>query len=211
VILVTSALPQEGKTTISGNSAVVLAQRGSRVLLIDADLRRPGIGKLFGLPPQGGLSTVISGVDKFDEVVVQHSDVPNLWILPAGPIPPQPAELLSSVVMKDHIAGWRKEFDHVIIDSPPCLSVTDAVVLSPEADRVILVARSAQTTKLALRRACELMLQVNAKVMGVVLNALNLSSADGYYYYSYGGSYSRHYYDEGSSQDKATTTSSKVS
>ena len=210
VILVTSALPQEGKTTISANSALVLAQGGSRVLLVDADLRRPGIGKLFDLRPREGLSTLISGVNKVGDVVVPMADVPNLWILPAGPIPPQPAELLSSAVMKDHLARWRNEFDHIIIDSPPCLSVTDAVVLSPMADRVILVARSGQTTKLALRRACDLLLQVNARVMGIVLNALN-RSADGYYY-SYGGAYARHYYDEDSPPNEITTvTSSKIS
>src|ERR1700730_9527957 len=147
VILVTSALPQEGKTTISANSALVLAQRGSRVLLLDADLRRPGLEKLFGLRPHGGLSTLIAGSDKVEDVVRPVPEVPNLWILAAGPIPPQPAELLGSTVMKDYIARWRNEFDHVIIDTPPCLSVTDAVVLSPEVDRVILVARSGQTTK----------------------------------------------------------------
>src|ERR1019366_7725312 len=136
VILVTSALPQEGKTTISANSALVLAQRGSRVLLIDADLRRPGIDKLFGFRSRGGLSTLISGVDKIEDVVVPFTQVPDLWILPAGPIPPQPVELLGSTVMKDHITRWRDEFDHIIIDTPPCLSVTDAVVLSLEADRV---------------------------------------------------------------------------
>src|SRR4029077_10639899 len=125
IILVTSALPQEGKTTISANSALVLAQRGSRVLLIDADLRRPGIDKLFGFRSRGGLSSVISGVDKIDEVIIPFARVPNLWILPAGPIPPQPAELLGSSVMKDHITRWRNEFDHIIIDTPPCLSVTD--------------------------------------------------------------------------------------
>jgi succinoglycan biosynthesis transport protein ExoP len=212
VILVTSALPQEGKTTISANSALVLAQRGSRVLLVDADLRRPGVGKLFGLRPRGGLSTLISGGDKLEDVVFPFPEVPNLWILPAGPIPPQPAELLSSNVMKDYIERWRNEYDHIIIDSPPCLSVTDAVVLSPEADRVILVARSGQTTKLALRRACSLLMQVNARVMGVVLNALNLQSVDGRYYYSYGGSYSRHYYDDDSPKGETTSTSSsKVS
>src|ERR1019366_4474675 len=130
VILITSALPQEGKTTISANSALVLAQRGSRVLLIDADLRRPGIDKLFGFRSRGGLSTLISGIDKIEDVVVPFTQVPNLWILPAGPIPPQPVELLGSTVMKDHITRWRDEFDHIIIDTPPCLSVTDAVVLS---------------------------------------------------------------------------------
>jgi capsular exopolysaccharide synthesis family protein len=204
VILVTSALPQEGKTTISANSALVLAQRGSRVLLIDADLRRPGIDKLFGFRSRGGLSTLISGIDKIEDVVVPFPQVPNLWILPAGPIPPQPVELLGSTVMKDHITRWRDEFDHIIIDTPPCLSVTDAVVLSLEADRVILVARSGKTTKPALRRACDLLLQVNARVMGIVLNALDLRSGDGYY-----GRY-KHYYDEASPQDE-TTTDSKVS
>jgi Mrp family chromosome partitioning ATPase len=114
--------------------------------------------------------------------------------------------------MKDYFARWRNEYDHIIIDSPPCLSVTDAVVLSPEVDWVILVARSGQTTKLALQRARNLLLQVNAKVMGVVLNALNLRSVDGRYYYSYGGSYSRHYYDDESPQDEIPkNSSSKVS
>lgn len=209
VILVTSALPQEGKTTISANCAVVLAQRGSRVLLVDADLRRPGIGKMFGVKPHGGLSTVISGSDKVEDVVVL-SEVPNLWVLPAGPIPPQPAELLSSTVMRDYITGWRDEFDHIIIDTPPCLSVTDAVILSAEADRVILVVRSDQTTKIALRRACDLLLQVNAKVMGIVLNALNLHSGDGYYY-SYGGPHEQRYYDEGLPENGTAAAASKVS
>jgi capsular exopolysaccharide synthesis family protein len=209
VILVTSPLPQEGKTTISANSAIVLAQRGSRVLLVDADLRRPGVGRLFGWHPRGGLSTVISGVDKFEDAALTHREVPNLWILPGGPIPPQPAELLSSIVMKNCIDSWRKSFDHIIIDSPPCLSVTDAVVLSADADRVLLVARSAQTTKIALRRACELLLQVNAKVMGVVLNALNLRALDGYSYYTYGGGYSEYYIED--PKQNETETSSKVS
>jgi polysaccharide biosynthesis transport protein len=202
VILVTSAMPQEGKTTISANSALVLAQRGSRVLLVDADLRRPGLEKLFCLRPHGGLSTLISGSDRDEDVLLPFPEVPNLWILPAGPIPPQPAELLGSTVMKDHIARWRNEFDHVIIDTPPCLSVTDAVLLSPEADRVILVARAGQTTKPALRRACDLLLQVNARVMGIVLNAFNVHSAHGYYYY--GGRYSNYYYHEDSPEEKPT-------
>jgi polysaccharide biosynthesis transport protein len=209
VILVTSALPQEGKTTISANSALVLAQRGGRVLLIDADLRRPGIDKLFGYRSRGGLSTLISGGDKVEDVIVPFADVPNLCILPAGPIPPQPAELLGSTVMKDHLARWRTEFDHVIIDTPPCLSVTDAVVLSPEADRIILVARAGKTTKIALRHACDLLLQVNARVMGIVLNALNMRTAEGYYYY--GGRYSHNYYHEDSRDDKPAESVSKVS
>jgi capsular exopolysaccharide synthesis family protein len=208
VILVTSAMPREGKTTISANSALVLAQRGSRVLLVDADLRRPGVEKLFGIRPHGGLSTLISGSSNVEDVLVPASEVPNLWILPAGPIPPQPTELLGSTVMKDYITRWRNEFDHIIIDTPPCLSVTDAVLLSPEADRVILVARSGQTTRPALRRACDLLLQVNARVMGIVLNALNLHSVEGYYYY--GTQYSNHYYSE-DSPNGSPKAASKIS
>jgi succinoglycan biosynthesis transport protein ExoP len=212
VILVTSAMPQEGKTTVSANSALVLAQRGSRVLLVDADLRRPAIGRLYGIRSRGGLSTLISGSDKVEDVVLPCPEVPTLWILPAGPIPPQPAELLGSSVMKDLIAHWRDSYDHVIIDTPPCLSVTDAVLLSPEADRVILVARSGQTTKAGLRRACDVLQQVNARVMGVVLNALNRRSGEGYYYqYGYGGRYANHYYSDESAEDKSTTVASKVS
>jgi succinoglycan biosynthesis transport protein ExoP len=195
VILVTSALPQEGKTTVSANSAMVLAQKGSRVLLVDADLRRPGVGKALGIRASAGLSTVLSGVDKIEDAIVPFPHLSNLQILPAGPIPPNPVELLGSSVMKDYLARWRNEFDHIIIDTPPCLSVTDSVVLSVEADRVILVARSGQTPKAALRRASGLLMQVNARVMGIVLNAFNVHSADGYYYY-YGSKYANRYYQQ---------------
>lgn len=201
VILVTSALPQEGKTTVSTNSAMVLAQKGGRVLLVDADLRRPGISKALGIKSSAGLSTVLSGVDKVEEAIVPFAQLPNLYVLPAGPIPPNPVELLGSAVMKDYIARWRNEFDHIIIDTPPCLSVTDSVVLSVEADRVILVARSGQTPKAALRRASELLTQVNARVMGVVLNAFNMRSADGYYYY-YGSKYASRYYQQSEEEQK---------
>ncbi|HEY6770715.1 MAG TPA: polysaccharide biosynthesis tyrosine autokinase [Candidatus Sulfotelmatobacter sp.] len=208
VILVTSALPQEGKTTISANSAVVLAQSGSRVLLIDADLRRPSIHRLFGLQSRVGLSSLISGVAEVKDVVRQDSHVPNLSIVPAGPIPPQPAELLGSRVMKDLLTNWRNEFDHIVIDTPPCLSVTDAVVLSPEADQIILVARSGETTKTALRRACNVLLQVNARVMGIVLNALNMHSPESYYY---GKQYAGRDQDKESPEDEPTATIIKVS
>ncbi len=181
VILVTSAWPQEGKTTVSANLALVMAQRGTRVLLMDADLRKPGVGRMFGITHKGGLSTLISGVDQADEVVLPSSQIPNLSIVCAGPAPAQPAELLGSQLMRDYITRWRNEFDHIIIDTPACLSVTDAVILSPAADQVILVARSGQTTKAALRRACDVLQQVNASVMGVVLNAYDMNSLDGYY------------------------------
>ena len=195
VILITSPLPQEGKTTVSCNSAMVLAQKGGRVLLVDADMRRPGVSKTLGIKSTQGLSTVLSGVDRVENSMVPFPQLPNLQILPAGPVPPNPVELLGSSIMRDYIARWRDQFDHIIIDTPPCLSVTDSVVLSVEADRVILVARSGQTPKAALRRASELLLQVNARVMGVVLNAFNVHSGEGYYNY-YGSKYASRYYEQ---------------
>jgi succinoglycan biosynthesis transport protein ExoP len=176
VILVTSSLPQEGKSTITANSAIVMAQRGSRVLLVDGDLREPAIAKMFGVTDKGGLSTVIEGRHRFEDVVVPILHVPNLSILCSGAPSSQPAEVLGSNKMKECISRWRDEFDYVIIDSPPCLSFTDAVLLSREADGVILVARWGQTTKAALRAASDLLLQVNAKMIGLVLNAFDLNA-----------------------------------
>ncbi|MFZ0866148.1 MAG: polysaccharide biosynthesis tyrosine autokinase [Candidatus Sulfotelmatobacter sp.] len=195
VLLVTSPLPQEGKTTTSVNCAIVLAQRGSRVLLVDADLRRPGVHRAFGLGrDEGGLSTVLEGTTTMESVVAFYPQVPSLRILPAGPPPPHPAELLGGNKMKSLIAQWRRDYDHVIIDTPPALSVTDPVILSVESDSVILVIRSGKTTKDALRRAADLFWQVNARVLGVVVNGIDLGSPDHYYYY-YGAKSSRGYYD----------------
>jgi len=131
-----------------------------------------------------GLSTLLSGMDTQPHLVTPIPEVPTLTVLSAGPIPPNPAELLSSETMKTWLARWRNEFDYIVIDSPPCLSVTDAVALSVEADKVIFVARAGQTTKAALRRASEVLSHVNANVMGVVLNCLDSSSEDYYTYYN---------------------------
>jgi succinoglycan biosynthesis transport protein ExoP len=199
VIMITSALPQEGKTTTSINSAVVLAQKGVRVLLIDADLRRPSIHKTLGMGPHTGLSNVLTGSATLENAITRSSVLPNLFILTAGTPPPNPAELLASANMRDVLAQLREEYDHIVIDTPPSLSVTDAVVLSPRADAVVLVIRSGQTTKQALRRSRDILTQVNAKVVGVLLNAVDLSSPDYYYYYEYQGKYARYYRDEDSS------------
>lgn len=195
-ILITSALPREGKTTTSINTAIVLAQKGTRVLLIDADLRRPSIHKTLGLGPRVGLSNVLTGGVSVQQATVRSSVLPNLYILPAGPPPPNPAELMASSQMIEMLAELREQFDHVVVDTPPTLSVTDAVVLSTRADAVVLVIRSAQTTKPALRRARDILGQVNARVSGVLLNAVNLDSPDYYYYYEYQGKYGQRYYDE---------------
>jgi len=201
VIMVTSALPQEGKTTTSINSAVVLAQKGVKVLLIDADLRRPSIHKTLGMGPRSGLSNVLTGSTTLEQAITTTSILPNLHVLPAGTPPPNPAELLASANMKDVLTQLREEYDHIVLDTPPSLSVTDAVVLSPRADAIVLVIRSGQTTKQALRRSRDILAQVNAKVVGVLLNAVDLSSPDYYYYYEYQGKYARYYQDGENSGD----------
>jgi len=202
VIMVTSALPQEGKSTTSINCAVVLAQKGVRVLLIDADLRRPSIHKTLGMGPRSGLSNVLTGSTKLEQAITRSTILPNLHILPAGTLPPNPAELLASANMRDVLNQLREQFDHIVVDTPPSLSVTDAVVLSPRADAVVLVIRSGQTTKQSLRRARNILAQVNAKVIGVLLNAVDLSSPDYYYYYEYQGKYARYYRDGETSEDE---------
>jgi capsular exopolysaccharide synthesis family protein len=123
--------------------------------------------------------------------------LPNLFVLPAGTPPPNPAELMASSQMFDLLAELRDQYDHLVVDTPPTLSVTDAVVLSTRADAVVLVIRSSQTTKPALRRARDILAQVNARVAGVLLNAVNLDSPDYYYYYEYQGKHGQRYYDEG--------------
>jgi succinoglycan biosynthesis transport protein ExoP len=195
VIMVTSARPQEGKTTTSINTAIVLAQKGVRVLLVDADLRRPSIHKTLGMGPRSGLSNVLTGSATMQQTITTSPILPNLFIMPAGTPPPNPAELLASSNMRDLIAELRELYDHIVIDTPPTLSVTDAVVLSPRADATILVIRSGQTTKQALRRARDILMQVNAHVAGILLNAVDLTSPDYYYYYEYQGKYG-HYYQE---------------
>jgi succinoglycan biosynthesis transport protein ExoP len=201
VIMVTSALPQEGKTTTSINCAVVLAQKGIRVLLIDADLRRPSIHKTLGMGPRSGLSNVLTGSATLEGAITRSTILTNLDILPAGTPPPNPAELLASTNMRDVLDQLRERYDHIVVDTPPTLSVTDAVVLSPRADAIVLVIRSGQTTKQALRRSRDILMQVNAKVSGVLLNAVDLSSPDYYYYYEYQGKYSRYYRDDASHDD----------
>ena len=196
VIMVTSARPQEGKTTTSINTAIVLAQKGVKVLLMDADLRRPSVHKTLGMGPRSGLSNVLTGSATVQQTITTSPILPNLFIMPAGTPPPNPAELLASSNMRDLITELREQYDHIVIDTPPTLSVTDAVVLSPRADATILVIRSGQTTKQALRRARDILMQVNAHVAGVLLNAVDLTSPDYYYYYEYQGKYTQYYQED---------------
>jgi polysaccharide biosynthesis transport protein len=194
VILITSSLPEEGKTTTSINCAVVLAQKGARVLLVDADLRRPSIHEKLGLRNARGLSTVLSGCDPVERALIPSAQLTNLFVLTAGPVPPNPAELLGAPIMKSHLNNWRQQFDHIVVDSPPVLSVTDGVILAVEADSVLLVVRSGQTQKESLRHTRDLLTSVNARIMGVVVNAVDLE-APGTYYYGYGSKYGSKYFD----------------
>ncbi len=196
-IVITSPLPQEGKTSTALNSAVVLTQMGARVLLLDCDLRRPSIHRALGVPNEGGLSTLLATGKGFEGAVLQSEQIPNLYVVPAGPPPPHPAELLSSKYFQECLEKWKQDYDHVLIDTPPVLSVTDAVVLSVYADSVVLVVRSDVTTKNALRQARDLLSQVNARLAGTLLNGVDLTSPGSYYYYySYGYGQKNRYYNE---------------
>jgi succinoglycan biosynthesis transport protein ExoP len=187
VVLVTSALPREGKTTAAANLAVTLAQLGDRTLLIDADLRKPGIGRLLNLGngKYAGLSSYLAGVSSLDLVTVQHPAIPNLSAIPTGPLPPNPADLLSSHKLADAIAELRTKFKFIVIDSPPIMAATDAVILSVQADGVLLIVRSGETPKEAFTRTRDLLVSVKCHLLGVVLNAVDSHAPDYYYSYRY--------------------------
>ena len=182
-ILFTSATPSEGKTTISANSSIVLAQGGTRVLLIDADMRRPAVHPRFGLSGRVGLSTLLTGGSTFDETAQNIPEVPSLDIIASGPVPPFPAELLGSQAMRDMLIQAATVYDHILIDSPPILSVTDGVILARDADAVVLVVRHGKSSKHIIRRARDLLIRAGAPITGIALNAVDLNSPEyqGYY------------------------------
>ncbi len=185
VILVTSALPGEGKTTVSTNLAIVLARLRRRVLLVDTDLRRPSVHRAMRLSAKAGLGALLRKAATFDELVVGCADVPNLYVLPAGPINLQEDTELLVSGFKDLVERWREQFDHIIIDTPPVLAMTDAVRMSVEADSVILVIRSGLIAKDEFLRAQDVLLKVNARLTGFVLNGAELESSDFRYFYGY--------------------------
>jgi capsular exopolysaccharide synthesis family protein len=187
VILVTSALPREGKTTAAANLAVTLAQLGDKTVLVDADLRKPGVGRLLNLGSgkYAGLSSYLAGVSSLDLVTVPHPAVPNLSAIPTGPLPPNPADLLSSHKLVEAIAELRTKFKFIVIDSPPIMAATDAVILSVQTDGVLLVVRSGETPKEAFTRTRDLLNSVKCRILGVVLNAVDSSAPDYYYSYRY--------------------------
>jgi capsular exopolysaccharide synthesis family protein len=188
VILVTSALPREGKTTAAVNLSVTLAQLGDRTLLMDSDLRKPGIRRalnLTGGKESGGLSSYLAGVTSLEESIAPHPTINNLSALLTGPVPPSPADLLSSHRMREAIAELRRRFKFIVIDTPPIMAATDAVILSALTDGVLLVVRSGSTPKEAFTRTRNLLADVKCRLLGVVLNAVDASAPDYYYSYRY--------------------------
>jgi len=191
VILISSAKPSEGKTSITTLEAIVFALNGARVLLIDSDLRRPSVHLRFRIANKVGLTSVLTGKSPLQEAIVPVEAVPSLHLLPAGPIAPMPAELLGSLQMQRLIEGLRANYDFILIDTPPVLTVTDAAVLVSISDGVVLVLRYAQSSRNVVARASEILLRSGAHLLGVVLNAVDLQSSD--YAEYYGRAYNDYY------------------
>lgn len=185
-ILVTSAAPSEGKSTVAANLAVSFAQAGGNVCLVDADLRKPRIHKVFGAENWRGLTTAVVNQNGL-EADLQPSMVEGLSLLTSGPIPPNPAEVLGSGRMQRLLSELEERFDTVIIDSPPALAVTDAVVLAPRVGGVILVVRSGHVARQQVQRAKESLAAVKANLLGVTLDGVPVDGRDGHYYYYYYG------------------------
>jgi capsular exopolysaccharide synthesis family protein len=192
ILLVTSALPREGKTTTTVNTAVVFAQKNQRVLLVDGDLRRGDLRQYFDFQRNEGLSEVLAGKEP-NSFYVQDPRLPNLYILPAGTRPPQPPDMLDSERMRQLVKRWREEFDTVIIDSPPVIGMSDAVILSTMADSVVLVVRARQSRRQEVNRALEILRTGSARLSGIIINDLD---ALGSGYYGDDASLYHHYFNE---------------
>jgi capsular exopolysaccharide synthesis family protein len=189
VILVASSSPWEGKTTVAVNLALALAQQ-ARTCLIDADLRRPSVARTFGFSRESGLSGVLAGSEPLDAVFRSVPGVPNLAVVLAGAMSPNPGELVASEPMYITVRTARQRFEFVVLDSPPIVPFSDARALSAFADGVILVARAGFTTRQALTKAAQVLTAVNAPILGAVVNGANFASPD-YRYYSCGPEYEK--------------------
>ncbi len=192
-LLITSSLPSEGKTTTATNTAISLAQTGARVLIVDADMRRPRLHSIFGVENGVGLSTLLASQLDDREVAssIKYDERTKLHLLTSGPIPPNPAELIGSEQMAKILRVLGQRFNHVVIDSPPVASFTDGVLIASMVDGVILVVHAGRSSRQIVRRSRQLLTEIGARVFGVVLNNVNLNRKDNYYYY-------QAYYDRGS-------------
>jgi capsular exopolysaccharide synthesis family protein len=190
---VTSSGPQEGKSTTAINLGIAMAQSGNRVLIVDTDMRRPRLHKAFGVSNEKGVSSVVVGEGKLDDAI-KSTEIPGLFVMPCGPVPPNPAELLHTQAFGDILARLGERFDRVILDTPPVGAVADAVVLSTQVDGVVVVLKAAQTNRDLAGRTVRALKDVKANIYGAVLNDVNLESSKyGDYYYGY----AYRYYGEG--------------
>lgn len=184
-ILITSPGPQEGKSTTIANLAITMAQTGSRVLVVDTDLRRPILHSIFGISRSVGLTNHLVGRIPLEEAYFE-TDIDNIYVMPSGTLPPNPSELLSSRAMKELIDELKKRFDYIFFDCPPVIAVTDATVLSAVMDGVILVVKAGQTDRRAIERSYIILKTVcGDRILGVLLNVVNVEGSYGSYYYYY--------------------------
>jgi capsular exopolysaccharide synthesis family protein len=193
----TSSLPKEGKSTCSVNTAIVLAQSNHRVLLVDADIRRPSVHAKMNLPNNKGLHDALRGAD-YEKQLVKMEEVSGLDILTAGEPSPNPTEMLASPRMRELLAAWRQKYDYIIVDTPPVLGMADSGILSSMLDAVILVVRSSQTHRTSLRRSRDLLEKISAPLIGTLVNGVDINSESHYDYYGYYGKSYNHYYLKGS-------------
>lgn len=204
-VLVTSPSPGDGKTTVASNLAIALAQTGKRVLLIDADCRRPMMQRVYSLAPETGLSTVLTGQSEL-AASVQRSNTDNLDILPCGPLPPNPAEMLNSEAFTSMLRELAAQYDHVVVDSPPVAPVTDARILGAACDATLLVIRAEKTSRRVAEHARDALASVGAVLLGVVVNDAPRSRSEasgyGHYSYSYGYGYGYGYGSKGNGRPK---------
>jgi len=192
-IVFSSALPKEGKTTTVANIAVSFSQLSKKVLLIDSDLRRPRLHRVFKVRNTSGLSGYLTGKVSFEEAI-QKTSVENIWILPSGLIPPYPAELLNSKKMKEMLGEVRERFDIILLDTTPVLGVIDAVIVSSIVDSAVLVIKAGETSKKPFLNAIDELRMAKTKILGVVFNSLKVSRGD-YNFMDY-YRYYRHYYTD---------------
>ncbi len=197
-VVFTSPGPKEGKSTTVVNLSIAIAQMGSKVLLVDTDLRRPVIHSIFNVDRSKGISNYLVGKIDLEEAISQ-TDIDNLYIMPSGTLPPNPSELLGSKSMKNCISKLTENFDIVLFDSPPVMAVTDAAVLSSEVDGVIVVVKEGQTNRDAVARCFQILKSMPNRILGIVLNGINISGFYGSYYYYY---YHYNYYGRETQKEK---------
>ena len=181
-MVVTSAGPDEGKSTTLANLAVTIAQGGKKVILADCDLRRPRLHEIFGLDNDAGLTTMVVDDEALENPPLRETGVPNLWLLPSGPLPPNPSELLGSRRMEEIIAVLTQRADMVLFDAPPVIAVIDAVVLGSKVDGVLLVINAGGTKRDHAQRAKAQLEKVNVRVIGAVLNNVPFDASLHRYY-----------------------------